>query len=417
MASKFELNDTTPVAPAGRVNVKWQYDPEGNVSAAVVDDTGIQRIGVRLDGAQKGVRSQINFVTGSNVNLAAADNPGGNWVDVAINANQTPWTSPVDAGGFALTNAGQVTAAPVDCASAGPASLASSAGALYVREVQRAGSQGSSMAASPRIVFLWNGLATAQLGMDTLGQVRTFNAAGTGYATFAAGQIISKQSGYVYADGTLQTSAACAVRKGGAVVATRPGINFIEGSNMVITAADDAANNRVNVTIGANAAAIQTPWTQNINGAQFNLSNAGHIEAMGSITSWDRFIGARGTPNGYVNHNAWQSSFVNYNDVSGTGGCILATTWADDDAANSILSVGSVNQALFGAYKEWFGIRGSGTTYLLGPRLILACPNTFSDAWMTNGSHSFAVDEGANILWLSVKYSNGAIKRHGLALT
>lgn len=35
MASKFELNDAVPAAPAGRVNVEWQQDGNGNVSAHV----------------------------------------------------------------------------------------------------------------------------------------------------------------------------------------------------------------------------------------------------------------------------------------------------------------------------------------------------------------------------------------------
>ena len=37
MAGKFELNNTTPAAPAGRTNVQWQSDASGNVSASVAD--------------------------------------------------------------------------------------------------------------------------------------------------------------------------------------------------------------------------------------------------------------------------------------------------------------------------------------------------------------------------------------------
>lgn len=33
MADQFNLSDTTPAAPAGRINVKWQSDVTGNVSA------------------------------------------------------------------------------------------------------------------------------------------------------------------------------------------------------------------------------------------------------------------------------------------------------------------------------------------------------------------------------------------------
>ena len=41
------------------------------------------------------------------------------------------------------------------------------------------------------------------------------------------------------------------VRKAGISIGTRRGINFIEGSNVSITAADDSGNERVNITIAA----------------------------------------------------------------------------------------------------------------------------------------------------------------------
>jgi len=42
-----------------------------------------------------------------------------------------------------------------------------------------------------------------------------------------------------------------AVLKGGSAVGLRPTLNFVEGSNITITAADDPGNNRVNLTIAA----------------------------------------------------------------------------------------------------------------------------------------------------------------------
>lgn len=68
MADKFNVNDLTPAAPGGRVNVLWQSDVSGNVSAHVA--------------------------------------PAG---------AQTPWTQHIDAAGFELRNAGKVgigTASP-----------------------------------------------------------------------------------------------------------------------------------------------------------------------------------------------------------------------------------------------------------------------------------------------------------------
>jgi len=41
------------------------------------------------------------------------------------------------------------------------------------------------------------------------------------------------------------------VRKAGTLIGVRRSLNLIEGSNITITATDDSANNRVNVTISA----------------------------------------------------------------------------------------------------------------------------------------------------------------------
>jgi hypothetical protein len=64
MADKFNLNDTTPAAPGGRINIVWQSDTNGNISAHIP--------------------------------------PG----------SQTPWTQNVDAAGFALNYAGTIGMGP-----------------------------------------------------------------------------------------------------------------------------------------------------------------------------------------------------------------------------------------------------------------------------------------------------------------
>jgi hypothetical protein len=47
------------------------------------------------------------------------------------------------------------------------------------------------------------------------------------------------------------TASNVAIRKGGTLIGTRPAVNFIEGSNVTLTVADDAGNNRVNVTVAS----------------------------------------------------------------------------------------------------------------------------------------------------------------------
>lgn len=68
-------------------------------------------------------------------------------------------------------------------------------------------------------------------------------------------------------DGTLKGAAVpadtstqrVAVSKDGTVVGTRPQVNFVTGANTTLTVADNAANNRVDVTIAASASGGADP--------------------------------------------------------------------------------------------------------------------------------------------------------------
>jgi|KBSMisStandDraft_5_1062788.scaffolds.fasta_scaffold142264_2 hypothetical protein len=62
-----------------------------------------------------------------------------------------------------------------------------------------------------------------------------------------------------------------AVQDEGSALTARPALNFTGSS---VTATDDAANNRTNVTI---AGGSQTPWTSHINGAGFRLFNVDEV--------------------------------------------------------------------------------------------------------------------------------------------
>jgi hypothetical protein len=78
----------------------------------------------------------------------------------------------------------------------------------------------------------------------------------------------------VVADTTVQKGI---VSKGGVLVGTRQHINLIEGANVTMTITDDAANNRVNVTINGTTGGSQTPWTSDIQAAGFLLHKTGGI--------------------------------------------------------------------------------------------------------------------------------------------
>lgn len=141
MASKFELNDSTPAAPAGRINVTWQSDSSGNVSAHVAETASLayagatqtdvlpkrqivtfQGAGVTLsdDAANKttivNIPGATGFVPATRRVIAGTGLTGGGPLssDVTLNANiaaiQTPWLQDINANGFSLTNARRIVA-------------------------------------------------------------------------------------------------------------------------------------------------------------------------------------------------------------------------------------------------------------------------------------------------------------------
>ena len=59
-------------------------------------------------------------------------------------------------------------------------------------------------------------------------------------------------------DGTLNANARVAVKKNGTLVATRRGVNFIEGSNVTLTVVDDSGNEEVDVTIAQTSVSAAT---------------------------------------------------------------------------------------------------------------------------------------------------------------
>jgi len=64
------------------------HNSDGTVKAgAVADDTTIQRISVRKNGAAIGQRPEVNFVAGANTTLSVSDDSVNNRVNVTVTAN------------------------------------------------------------------------------------------------------------------------------------------------------------------------------------------------------------------------------------------------------------------------------------------------------------------------------------------
>lgn len=152
----------------------------------------------------------------------------------------------------------------------------------------------------------------------TLGVTR----GGTGLSTIASGKILYTSSSNTLAElsldstlgigaNTLSVQADTVVQKlrvssGGTLQGTRREVNFVQGSNVTLTVADDGANNRVNVTIAASAAA-GSRWDQ-ISDPTTNLAltMAANTTAFtwGNATSTSNLFtladGASNTGTGYI---------------------------------------------------------------------------------------------------------------------
>src|SRR5262249_59484504 len=59
----------------------------------------------------------------------------------------------------------------------------------------------------------------------------------------------------------------------GAVVGTRAELNLIAGTDVVLSGADNSAAGRVDVTVAVTAAAMQTPWMSDMEAGNFTLYN------------------------------------------------------------------------------------------------------------------------------------------------
>ena len=145
---------------------------------------------------------------------------------------QTPWAQNVDAAGFRLDNAARINAA------ASAQGLPYTASGIEIRESYRGGDFGGDLQYAPRLTFHWSGIAARQIGMDANAVIRTFNQAGTGYEAFAAALIESKSGGFRFPDGTTQLTSAS-----------------------------------------------QTPWAQNVDAANYVLSNVRNVLSNDSVAA------------------------------------------------------------------------------------------------------------------------------------
>lgn len=222
-----------------------------DVTLNVAADTTVQRIRYSYNGTLKGTRPEVNLIPGSNVTLSVADNPGTNRIDVTVAA----------AGG----------------GSGGMVDPTQNLGDLIVRgtsttvnlPVGAADGQVLTVDHLAGVGIKW--AAPTAVGVPTSRKINT-----TLPALAGGGDLTADLTLVVMPDSIVQQTR---VSYSGALVGTRRETNYIAGTGVTLTIADDTANNRVNVTIASAAVGggPQTPWTSDINAAGFMLYSASKV--------------------------------------------------------------------------------------------------------------------------------------------
>jgi hypothetical protein len=222
-----------------------------DVTLNVAPDTTVQRIRYSYNGTLKGTRPEVNLIPGSNVTLSVADNPGTNRIDVTVAA----------AGG----------------GSGGMVDPTQNLGDLIVRgtsttvnlPVGAADGQVLTVDHLAGVGIKW--AAPTAVGVPTSRKINT-----TLPALAGGGDLTADLTLVVMPDSIVQQTR---VSYNGALVGTRREMNYIAGTGVTLTIADDTANNRVNVTIASAAVGggPQTPWTSDINAAGFTLYSTGKV--------------------------------------------------------------------------------------------------------------------------------------------
>jgi hypothetical protein len=204
--------------------------------------------------ASIGTRRGINLIEGGNVTLTVADDAGNDGVNVTIAA----------ASGAATHNL--LSATHPDTAVASPV-----LGDLIAANATPAWSRvaGNTTATRKFLRQTGNGSVSALPAWDTL--------------------VVGDLPSHTHSGSDVTSAAPVNVLKSAAAIGTRRGINLIEGTNVTLTVADDAGNDRVNVTIAASAGG----------GSNHNLLSGTHTDTVAASPVLGDLIAGNATP-------AWQ---------------------------------------------------------------------------------------------------------------
>ena len=238
---------------------------------------------IQNNGAAVGTRRALNLIQGANIGLTFLDVPVSDRVNVTVALASVPAhthaASDINSGTMALARGGT----GADLSATGPGFLKQAGGGSVVtwRRSRRAISRSSILRRSPPALSLWRAEAWARVSRDRPRLPEADRSGAVTVATLVSGDLPS----HTHAGSDITSAALHTVLKAAASIGTRRGINLIEGGNVTLTVADDAGNDRVNVTIAASSGA-----------ATHNLLSATHPDTAVASPVLGDLIAANATP-------------------------------------------------------------------------------------------------------------------------
>jgi hypothetical protein len=327
MASKFELNDTTPAAPAGKVNVQWQSDVNGNISAYVAPGgaAAVSSVFGRT-GAVVAVNGDYSAAQVTNAVDQTGSYANPTWItslawSKITGAPATGVSSVFGRSGAVVAVAGDYTAAQVTNA---VSILGSYADPAWITSLAWSKIMGAPAPGTPGHTIQEEGTGLTQRA--------ALNFVGAGVV--ASDDVANNRTIVTIAGGGAVTSV---FSRTGAVVASAGDYSAAQVTNAVSTLgsyADPAWITSIawgKITGAPSVSSYQTPWLSDINAASFKLNNTGGI-GIGTSAVITYAIYAT------VNTTSNIIAFFQNTNAAGAGGF---TVQNDGSHSGSILCAGS----------------------------------------------------------------------------
>lgn len=309
VASAAKLTTARTIALSGGVTGSGSFDGTGNLTIAATQtaNQSNQKVGVGKNGAAAtGTRKAINLIEGSNVVITVADDAANDRVNVTVAATDTTYGAATGSA-VGLMSAADKTKLDGIATGANAYTHPTGDGNLHIPATGTANSSKVLKAGATAGSLSWGTMAKGDVGLGSADNTADSTKSVASAAKLTTARTIALSGGVTGSgsfDGTGNLTIAATQtanqsnqkvgvgKNGAAVTGTRKAINIIEGSNVMLTVADDAANDRVNVTVATSAPA----GPQGPKGDTGATGVAGAVGATPTITPKVTSLAAGATP-------------------------------------------------------------------------------------------------------------------------